>query len=162
MRSGHRLAITPPKVPSPASSTAPPAVAAQRETVIASWLGDVERRNGRWYDDEVTKLERWADDLKLGLERELRELDRALTESRKASTGAATLAEKLAAQKRTCALETERNRKRRYLFTPVGDLLMRTRRSVLSSRPIVVLYYRRRRCFSSPAPLTLRVKGRVR
>jgi adenine-specific DNA-methyltransferase len=77
---------------------------------------EVEVRNGRLFDEEVAKLDRWSDDLKLGLEREIREVDRAIREARREALGAATLAEKVEAQRRVRSLEADRGRKRRELF----------------------------------------------
>jgi hypothetical protein len=76
----------------------------------------VEERNGRFLDEEVEKLDRWSDALKLGLERELKELDKGIKEKRREAKGAATLQEKLAAQKTLKAAETRRTKKRRELY----------------------------------------------
>ena len=76
----------------------------------------VDERNGRFFDEEVAKLERWSDDLKLGLEREIKDLDQQIKEIRRETKSATTLTEKLAAQKKVKAVESERNRKRRELY----------------------------------------------
>jgi len=71
------------------------------------------------------QLDAWADDLKVGLERELKELDRRLTEIRPKSKGAATLSEKLDAQKDQRELEGQRDKKRRELFTRQDEIQAR-------------------------------------
>jgi adenine-specific DNA-methyltransferase len=76
----------------------------------------VDDRNGLFFDEEVAKLERWSDDLKLGLEREIKDLDQQIKEIRRESQTATALTEKLAAQKRLKAAESERNKKRRELY----------------------------------------------
>jgi len=86
------------------------------EARVRTRLGEVEIRNGKFFDEEVAKLERWADDLKFGLEREIRELDKEIRDVRRATLAAASLPEKLAAQKRIRAIEGNRNRKRRELY----------------------------------------------
>jgi hypothetical protein len=83
---------------------------------VQACLAQVEERNGRFFDEEVLKLDRWSDDLKQGLEREIKELDKAIREARKVSLLAASLQDKLDAQKNLRALEGERNRKRKELF----------------------------------------------
>ncbi|SFC11346.1 Helicase conserved C-terminal domain-containing protein [Polaromonas sp. OV174] len=85
----------------------------RQKTVILSGL---EMRNLAAFTQETDKLDTWADDLKVGLEREIKELDRRIKETRTLSKGAATLAEKLAAQKSQRDLEALRDRRRRELF----------------------------------------------
>ena len=68
------------------------------------------------FADETEKLDAWADDLKVGLEREIKELDRRIKETRTKGKGAATLAEKLAAQKDQREFESLRDKRRRELF----------------------------------------------
>ncbi|TXH88346.1 MAG: DEAD/DEAH box helicase [Rhodoferax sp.] len=79
-------------------------------------LSGLETRNLAAFTQETDKLDAWADDLKVSLEREIKELDRRIKEARTLSKGAATLAEKLAAQKTQRDLEALRDRKRRELF----------------------------------------------
>lgn len=76
----------------------------------------VDRRNGKYFDDEVAKLERWSDDLKLGLEREIKDLDQQIKDIRRDSQAATALTEKLASQKRLKQVESARNQKRRELY----------------------------------------------
>jgi hypothetical protein len=76
----------------------------------------ISARNAAIFEAEADKLDGWADDLKLGLEREIKDLDRQIKEARRAATVAASLEEKLAAQKTMKALEGTRNQKRRSLF----------------------------------------------
>lgn len=79
-------------------------------------VADLEMRNLGAFTQETEKLDAWADDLKVGLERDIKELDRRIKESRTKSKGAATLADKLAAQKEQRDLEGQRDKKRRELF----------------------------------------------
>jgi len=79
-------------------------------------LSNLETRNLSFFALETEKLDSWADDLKVGLEREIKELDRQIKEARTKSKGAATLAEKLEAQKEQRDHEANRDRKRRELF----------------------------------------------
>ena len=79
-------------------------------------VADLETRNLGAFTQETEKLDAWADDLKVGLERDIKELDRLIKESRTKSKGAATLADKLAAQKEQRDLEGQRDKKRRELF----------------------------------------------
>lgn len=79
-------------------------------------LSALETRNLASFTQETDKLDSWADDLKVSLEREIKELDRKIKETRTKSKGAATLAEKLEAQKEQRDLEAQRDRKRRELF----------------------------------------------
>lgn len=76
----------------------------------------IAERSARFFEAEAEKLDGWADDLKLGLERELKEIDRQIKESRRTSTIASTLEDKLAGQKQIKALEALRTQKRRTLF----------------------------------------------
>ncbi len=108
----------------------PPAVhgalSAQRANVIAG----IERRNVTLFADESEKLDAWADDLKLGLEREIKELDRRIKETRTKSKGAATLAEKLEAQKEQRNLEAQRDKRRRDLFARQDEIEARRSRLI--------------------------------
>lgn len=88
-------------------------------------LSNLETRNLSFFTQETEKLDSWADDLKVGLEREIKELDRQIKEARTKSKGAATLAEKLAAQKEQRDLEANRDRKRRELFQRQDEIQTR-------------------------------------
>lgn len=88
-------------------------------------LSNLETRNLSFFAQESDKLDSWADDLKVGLEREIKELDRQIKEARTKSKGAATLAEKLAAQKEQRDLEANRDRKRRELFQRQDEIQTR-------------------------------------
>ena len=79
---------------------------------------------------EAQKLDGWADDLKLGLEREIKELDRRIKETRTKSKGAATLAEKLEAQKEQRNLEAQRDKRRRDLFARQDEIEARRSRLI--------------------------------
>lgn len=93
-----------------------PDLSGVRQGQVSAVLKQVEERNARFFDEEVLKLDRWSEDLKQGLEREIKDLDKAIREAKKQSTLAASLSEKLEAQKQVKALETTRNKKRRELF----------------------------------------------
>ena len=93
----------------------------QKITVLSS----LESRNLASFEQETEKLDTWADDLKVGLEREIKDLDRRIKEVRTLSKGAATLSEKLAAQKNQRDLETQRDRKRRELFDRQDEIQAR-------------------------------------
>jgi adenine-specific DNA-methyltransferase len=98
------------------NSAEPPSLDARREAEVQASLKHVDERNGRFFDEEVIKLDRWSDDLKQGLEREIKDLDKAIRDARRVALLAASLQEKLEAQKGLRALESERNRKRKELF----------------------------------------------
>jgi ERCC4-related helicase len=102
------------------------AVSAQRAQVITG----IERRNLTLFTDETEKLDAWADDLKLGLEREIKELDRRIKETRTKSKGAATLVEKLEAQKDQRNLEAQRDKRRRDLFARQDEIEARRSRLI--------------------------------
>lgn len=82
----------------------------------------ISERSASAFEAEADKLDGWADDLKLGLEREIKELDRQIREARRAATVAVSLEEKLSAQKRMKALESDRNQKRRMLFDAQDEI----------------------------------------
>ena len=88
-------------------------------------LSALETRNLASFTQETDKLDTWADDLKVSLEREIKDLDRKIKETRTMSKGAATLAEKLAAQKEQRDLEAMRDRKRRELFDRQDEIQAR-------------------------------------
>jgi len=91
-------------------------------TQAASRLTEVETRNGDYFDEEVRKLDAWADDRKWALEQEIKALNAEITAARKASTGHATLADKVAALKRVKDLESKRVHKRRELFEAEDEI----------------------------------------
>ena len=108
----------------------PPAVQQEltrQQTVV---IGNIERRNLGLFTNETEKLDAWADDLKVGLEREIKELDRRIKETRTKSKGAATLAEKLEAQKEQRDLEGQRDKKRRDLFVRQDEIQVRRDRLI--------------------------------
>ncbi len=93
-----------------------PDLSAIRQAEMQGMIKQVEERNGKFFDEEVLKLDRWSDDLKQGLEREIKEFDKQIREARRTTALAASLHDKLEAQKVIKALERARNRKRRDLF----------------------------------------------
>ena len=110
------------KVSGPVADAPPGSLAMLRDELMRERLALVEERNHTFFEEESEKLERWADDVKLSLESELRELDKAIKDVRKRSKSAATLAEKLEAQKQIKELEQRRHAKRRDLFNRQDDV----------------------------------------
>jgi superfamily II DNA or RNA helicase len=88
-------------------------------------ITDLETRNLSFFSQETEKLDAWADDLKVGLEREIKDLDRQIKEARTKSKGAATLADKLQAQKEQRDLEAQRDKRRRELFDRQDQIQVR-------------------------------------
>ena len=74
------------------------------------------------FDEEVLKLDHWSDDLKQGLEREIKELDKEIREARKVAALAASLSEKLEAQKQIKTLENTRKEKRKRLYEAQDEI----------------------------------------
>ena len=103
----------------------PPALQQQIDQQKAVVLTDLESRNLTFFSQETEKLDAWADDLKVGLEREIKDLDRQIKEARTKSKGAATLADKLQAQKEQRDLEGQRDKKRRELFNRQDEIQAR-------------------------------------
>ncbi|MEO8218470.1 MAG: DEAD/DEAH box helicase, partial [Acidobacteriota bacterium] len=91
-------------------------LAATTKERTAVHVADIEARNAKHFDEEVGKLEQWAEDLKFGLEQDLKELDREIRDIRRATAGSATLAEKLAGQKKLKDLDAKKKKKRAELF----------------------------------------------
>ncbi|MBK7953204.1 MAG: hypothetical protein IPK02_04030 [Candidatus Accumulibacter sp.] len=102
-----------------------PALQHQIDQQRALVITDIESRNLSFFSQETEKLDAWADDLKVGLEREIKELDRQIKDARTKSKGAATLADKLQAQKEQRDLEGQRDRKRRELFNRQDEIQAR-------------------------------------
>ena len=90
----------------------------QRSTVIAS----LEARNLKFFSNETEKLDAWADDQRAGLEQQINELQRRIKETRTKGKGAATLAEKLGAQREQRDLEALRDKRRRELFVRQDEI----------------------------------------
>ena len=103
----------------------PPTLQQQIDQQKARVITDLESRNLSFFTQETEKLDAWADDLKVGLEREIKELDRQIKEARTRSKGAATLADKLQAQKEQRDLEGQRDKKRRELFNRQDEIQAR-------------------------------------
>ncbi|MDP2794037.1 MAG: SNF2-related protein [Sulfurisoma sp.] len=116
--------------PSVAVLPPPAGIAVELARQQAVIIGNIERRNLGLFTDETEKLDAWADDLKVGLEREIKELDRRIKETRTKSKGAATLAEKLEAQKEQRELEGQRDKKRRELFVRQDEIQARRDRLI--------------------------------
>lgn len=94
----------------------------QRTTELTKRVNEVEQRNMKHFDEEVLKLDHWSDDLKQGLEREIKELDRQIREARKVASLAASLNDKLEAQKLIRSLESTRKDQRKRLFDAQDEI----------------------------------------
>jgi len=99
-----------------ASVVIPLALQAEIDQQKVQVVTAIESRNLSFFAQESDKLDGWADDLKVGLEREIKDIDRQIKEARTKSKSAATLADKLQAQKEQRDLEAQRDKKRRELF----------------------------------------------
>jgi superfamily II DNA or RNA helicase len=106
-----------------------PALDARLKAQQDQILEDIGLRNNRWLDQEVSKLDRWSEDLKFGLEQEIKDLDLQIRETKRTSTAAATLADKLVHQRVLKTLQTTRNQKRKDLFVAQDEV--ETRRDSL-------------------------------
>jgi superfamily II DNA or RNA helicase len=84
------------------------AVAGLAERRIGVLLGDIQARQGAWFDEEMDKLDRWAEDKRTGLKAVLREHDDTLKSLKRDARQAASLPDKLAIQKKIKQLEAER------------------------------------------------------
>jgi adenine-specific DNA-methyltransferase len=93
-----------------------PDLTEQRKAEVSARMGEIDTRNGLFFDEEVQKLDRWSEDLKLSLEHEIKELDKQIRELRRSAALAQSLQDKLAHQKQLRDLERRRNGKRRELF----------------------------------------------
>jgi len=108
-----------------ANVVVPPALQQVIDQQKVRVMTDLESRNLSFFTQETEKLDSWADDLKVSLEREIKDLDRQIKEARTKSKGAATLADKLQAQKEQRDLETQRDKKRRELFNRQDEIQAR-------------------------------------
>ncbi len=99
-----------------ATTATVPDLSSTRDQLVHARLAEVSQRNAAFFDEEVEKLDRWSDDLKVGLEREIKEIDIAIRDARKAGALAATLAEKLEAQRKIKDMESSRKKKRAELY----------------------------------------------
>jgi hypothetical protein len=99
-----------------------PELANQRNIELTKRVREVEQRNMKHFDEEVLKLDHWSDDLKQGLEREIKELDKQIREARTVAALAASLNDKLDAQKLIRTLETTRKERRKRLFDAQDEI----------------------------------------
>ncbi len=83
---------------------------------------EAQTRQQAYFSVEIDKLDLWAEDLKNGLELRIKELEAAIKETRKASTLAISLEDKLVLQKKVKELESERNQARRRLFDAQDEI----------------------------------------
>ncbi|MBX3421797.1 MAG: DEAD/DEAH box helicase family protein [Pirellulaceae bacterium] len=93
-----------------------------RKLLVDRRVQEVEQRNMKHFDEEVLKLDHWSDDLKQGLEREIKELDKQIREARKVAALAASLNDKLEAQKLIRTLESTRKERRKRLFEAQDEI----------------------------------------
>jgi adenine-specific DNA-methyltransferase len=83
---------------------------------------EAQQRQQSYFSTEIDKLDFWAEDLKNGLELRIKELEVSIKETKKASTLAITLSDKLALQKQVKELEAERNQARKRLFDAQDEI----------------------------------------
>jgi hypothetical protein len=88
-------------------------------------MEEVGLRNTNWLDQEVAKLDRWSEDLKFGLEQEIKDLDKEIRDTKRASSSAASLADKLVHQRTIKTLQATRNQKRKDLFVAQDEVEVR-------------------------------------
>jgi len=99
-----------------------PDLSTNRDAEMTKRVKEVEQRNMKHFDEEVLKLDHWSDDLKQGLEREINELDKEIRAARKVASLAASLAEKLEAQKQIKSLEQNRKERRKRLYEAQDEI----------------------------------------
>lgn len=117
-----RLFDLPAEVGETVLPVAVPALETQLQTLQDRVLAEVDQRNNKWLDQETEKLDRWSEDLKFALDQEIKDLDQQIREAKRASTVAATLADKLAHQKTLKMLQSTRNEKRKDLFVAQDEV----------------------------------------
>jgi hypothetical protein len=111
----------------PGAGTLQPSLVLQTELARqrSAAIGRIETRNLKFFSAESDKLDAWADDQRAGLEQQIKELDRRIKETRTKGKGAATLAEKLDAQRQQRELEAARDKRRRELFIRQDEIQKR-------------------------------------
>lgn len=113
------------QAPSGGSDQVSAALQAELVRQRAAALGRIEARNLKFFSAESDKLDAWADDQRAGLEQQIKELDRRIKETRTKGNGAATLVEKLDAQRQQRELEAVRDKRRRELFIRQDEIQKR-------------------------------------
>jgi superfamily II DNA or RNA helicase len=103
----------------PASAPGLDEVANRRKQAL---VGEIDRRNGLFFEAEIDKLERWSDDLKLSLEREVKAIEKELREVKREGRFATDLAGRLAAERRKRDLESRKSQKLKELFDARADI----------------------------------------
>ncbi len=83
---------------------------------------EAQQHQQSYFGTEIDKLDLWAEDLKNGLELRIKELEVSIKETKKVSTLAITLEDKLALQKQVKELETERNQARKRLYDAQDEI----------------------------------------
>lgn len=109
-----------------------PDLSSYRQIEVTKRVREVEQRNMKHFDEEVLKLDHWSDDLKQSLEREIKEIDKQIREARRVAAIAASLNDKLNAQKLIRTLESTRKERRKRLFDAQDEI--DTRRDELIAR----------------------------
>jgi hypothetical protein len=94
----------------------------QLQSLQGTILDEINQRNSRWLDQEIGKLDRWSEDKKFALEQEIKDLDHQIRESKRASTAAMTLADKLGHQRTLKVFQATRNEKRKDLFAAQDEV----------------------------------------
>jgi len=83
---------------------------------------EAQQRQQSYFSTEIDKLDLSAEDLKNGLELRIKELEVSIKETKKASTMAITLEDKLDLQKKVKDLDAERNQARKRLFDAQDEI----------------------------------------
>lgn len=98
----------------PRASVEPPDAALhdlgqQLDALEAAVLGEIETRNGHYFEQEMEKLDRWADDQRASLKARLKELDQKIRDLNREARSAGTLPEKIRLQRQIQKLNARRD-----------------------------------------------------
>ncbi|WP_028975449.1 SNF2-related protein [Spirochaeta cellobiosiphila] len=102
--------------------SAPDAIELNYKSLFKGFTGWLAEENAKFFDEEMTKLDAWADDLKKSLEIEIKQLDVEIKTRKTESRKITELAAKVSEQREIKKLESQRNEKRKFLFTAQDDI----------------------------------------
>jgi len=102
--------------------SAPEAIELNYKSLFKDFTGWLAGENAKFFDEEMTKLDAWADDLKKSLEIEIKQLDVEIKTRKTESRKITELAAKVSEQREIKKLESQRNEKRKLLFTAQDDI----------------------------------------
>ena len=105
-----------------AVDSAPEAIEQNYSSLFKGFTGWLAEENAKFFDEEMTKLDAWADDLKKSLEIEIKQLDVEIKTRKTESRKITELAAKVSEQREIKKLESQRNEKRKLLFTAQDDI----------------------------------------